>query len=162
MPTSLVGVNTNVPNRLVKKAIEDGEISELSEYATVQSEVKVSEKSRLDLFMTGNGSVRDCYVEVKNCTLVENGHASFPDAVTSRGLKHLVELQRLAEEGSRCVMFYLIQRMDAKSFTPADLIDPAYGKELRRAYENGVEIFVYDVTITLEQIVINRNVPYSL
>jgi sugar fermentation stimulation protein A len=101
-------------------------------------------------------------VEIKNCTLVEDGTAFFPDAKTSRGLKHLTELERLVRSGSRCVMFYLIQRMDAEIFQPADHIDPKYGKELRNAVANGVEIMVYDVDINLEQIVLRRKVPYKL
>jgi sugar fermentation stimulation protein A len=99
---------------------------------------------------------------VKNCTLVEGKTAYFPDAVTARGRKHLLELQHLASEGNRCAMFFLIQRMDAKQFKPADHIDPAYGKELRQAYKNGVEILVYDVKIDFNRIMLNRKIPFSL
>ena len=104
----------------------------------------------------------DCFVEVKNCTLVEERVARFPDAVTARGRKHLVELQRLVAEGNRGVMFFLVQRMDADSFSPADHIDPAYGEELRKAHHNGVEILVYDVSIDLTSIRLNRKLPYTL
>jgi sugar fermentation stimulation protein A len=103
-----------------------------------------------------------CFVEVKNCTLVEDGAACFPDAVTDRGRKHLLELQRLVAEGNRCAMFYLIQRMDAKQFKPADHIDPDYGRELRKAHGHGVEIFVYDVIIDLKRIRLNQKVPFVL
>ena len=102
-----------------------------------------------------------CFIEVKNCTLVENEIAYFPDAVTSRGLKHLVELQHQVHYGNRSVMFYLIQRMDAKEFRPAYHIDPAYGKELKKAIRNGVEILAYDVAINLEGISLNRSLPYN-
>ena len=103
-----------------------------------------------------------CFVEVKNCTLVEGRVARFPDAVTARGRKHLVELQRLVSEGNRGVMFFLVQRMDADSFSPADHIDPAYGEELRKAHCNGVEILVYDVSVDLTSIRLNREIPYTL
>jgi sugar fermentation stimulation protein A len=99
---------------------------------------------------------------IKNCTLVEDGVACFPDAVTSRGLKHLVELRSLVSKGFRCVIFYVIQRMDAATFQPADHIDPAYGKELRQALEHGVEILVYDTQIDLETIRLNRKIPHRL
>jgi len=155
MDTSIVGVNTNIPNRLVKKSIEHNLIQELDNYDSVKSEVKVSDHSRLDLMLTGSHR-RNCFVEVKNCTLVQDGLAAFPDAVTTRGLKHLVELQRLIKQGNRCVMFYLIQRMDAKSFSPADNIDPAYGDELRQAEKNGVEIRVYDTIIDLKKIKLGK------
>ena len=151
MPDSLVGVNTLVPNRLVKQSIENGLVKELTGYDRVRAEVKTSEHSRLDLVLEKDGSP-SCFVEVKNCTLVEGGVARFPDAVTTRGRKHLLELQRLVSEDRRGVMFYLVQRMDADSFRPADDIDSAYGEELRKAHQNGVEILVYDVSIDLDAI----------
>lgn len=161
MPTSLVGVNTLVPNRLVKRSIELGRVDELRGYANIKPEVTVGENSRLDLLLTGkNGDT--CFVEIKNCTLVEDGWASFPDAVTTRGKKHLVELQKLATQGHRCAMFFLVQRMDALSFSPADTIDPAYAGELRKAARNGVELLAYDVRITLEEIVLRKKVPIVL
>jgi sugar fermentation stimulation protein A len=160
MPTSLVGVNTLVPNRLVKQSITDGRIEALSGYEGIRAEVKYGENSRIDLLLE-TGSKR-CFVEIKNCTLVENNVANFPDAVTSRGLKHLVELQRQVSAGDRCVMFYLVQRMDARGFRPAYHIDPAYGKELKRAIRHGVEILVYDVLLDLEGISLNRALPYEL
>lgn len=161
MPTSLVGVNTMIPNRLVAQSISHGLISDLSGYADIFSEVKVGKNSRIDLLLQNNETDK-CYVEVKNCTLVENGHAFFPDAITSRGKKHLVELQDLVFQGHRCVMFYLIQRMDAVKFSPAHNIDPEYGKELRKAVFNGVEILAYDVRIDFERIRIHRKVPCTL
>ena len=159
MPESLVGVNTMVPNRLVKKSIEGGLVEQLKGYENVKAEVKVSDRSRLDLLLT-NGEKENCFVEIKNCTLVKDGLASFPDAVTTRGRKHLVELQVLAKEGNRSIIFFLVQRMDAKAFTSADNIDPAYGKELRKAKNNGVEIIVYDVIIDLNRIVLGKKIPH--
>jgi len=162
MPTSLVGVNTMIPNRLVKTSIENRMVPELNTYHTIKPEITVSDKSRLDLLLTNKNSTEKCYVEIKNCTLVEDGIASFPDAVTKRGLKHLIELQKLVAQGNRCVMFYLIQRMDAKKFKPADTIDPAYGKELRKAVKNGVEVLVYDVIIDPEKIILNKKIPFTI
>ncbi len=161
MGTSLVGINTGVPNKLVKLSAEAGLIDELSGYDLVKPEVKTSEGSRLDLCLYKEGR-RDCYVEIKNSTLVRNGLASFPDAVTARGLKHLKELQRLITENNRCVMFYLVQRMDSTEFEPAHTIDPKYAEELKRAYKNGVEILVYDVDITTEYIQIGKKIPFKL
>jgi len=158
MPGSLVGVNTMIPNKLVKKSIEDGLVDELKGYDRVIPEVKVGNGSRLDLLLK-KGVGGTCFVEVKNCTLIEDGIACFPDAVTARGHKHLLELQRLAAEGNRCVIFFLIQRMDAEAFRPADHIDPLYGAELRRARLSGVEILAYDVTIDLSKIVLNEQLP---
>ena len=161
MPTSLVGVNTMVPNRLVYNSIRSSSVTELTGYEDVTREVTTGKGSRIDLRLDGKGK-EPCYVEVKNCTLVENGVASFPDAVTSRGLKHLRELQKLHGQGCRCAMFFLIQRMDVKRFKPADHIDPDYGKGLRKAAKNGVEIIVYDTKIDLKGIRLNRQIPYFL
>lgn len=161
MPASLVGVNTQIPNRLTAAAIAAGDVPELSGYASVRREVKVGDHSRIDILLTGPER-RDCYVEVKNCTLVEDGLATFPDAVTVRGQKHLGELQSLVAEGFRCAMFFLVQRMDATRFAPADPIDPAYGEKLRRAAEGGVEVLVYDVAVDLADIRVGRPVPYDL
>jgi len=160
MPTSLVGVNTMVPNRLVKSAILAGRVPGLRGYDTVRSEVRYGTNSRIDLLLE-KGPAR-CLVEVKNCTLVVDGVASFPDAVTTRGLKHLRELQAQVRSGDRCVMFYLIQRMDGRRFEPADAIDPAYGRELRQAIQNGVEVMAYDVAIDLKGIEIHKKVPFDL
>lgn len=161
MPTSLVGVNTQIPNKLVTKAIKTGLIGELDGYDGVVREVKTPNNSRLDILLS-RGETNFCFVEIKNCTLVKDGIAFFPDAVTSRGLKHLVELRSLVAQNTRCVMFYLIQRMDAHRFQPADQIDPAYGRELRRAVANGVETIAYDVRIDLASITINRKIPCCL
>jgi sugar fermentation stimulation protein A len=160
MPGSLVGVNTSVPNRLARAAILAGEVAELEGFDTVQTEVRYGQNSRVDLLLeTGD---KRCFVEVKNCTLVEDQAAYFPDAVTERGLKHLVELQGEVKQGNRAAMFYVIQRMDAEVFSPADHIDPAYGRELRKAFKNGVEIVAYDVAIDLDTIRLNRPLPCRL
>ncbi len=160
MPTSLVGVNTLVPNRLLKKAISADQLPELAGYARVQSEVKYGRNSRIDLLLSDDDGGRPpCYVEIKNCTLVEDGVAMFPDAVTSRGLKHLRELESETAAGRRAVMLFLIQRMDARHFRPADHLDPAYGRELRRSRQLGVEILAYDVYLDLVGIRLNQPVP---
>jgi sugar fermentation stimulation protein A len=161
MPTSLVGVNTQVPNRLVRDAIISGKIKSLGKYASVRQEVPYGSSSRIDLLLEDRQG-RRCFIEIKNCTLVENGIARFPDAVTARGLKHLRELQQQVHNGDRCVIFYLIQRMDAKLFRPADAIDPAYGAALRDAARTGVEIMVYDVSIDTARIELRRRIPFDL
>ena len=160
MPTSLVGVNTLVPNRLAHVSMAAARVPELAGYDRIRAEVKVRRHSRIDLLL--EKGIKRCYVEVKNCTLVENGVACFPDAVTSRGLKHLIELQEQVQSGHRGVMFYLVQRMDARIFRPADHIDPAYGQELRKAVQKGVEVLAYDVTLDLEGIELRSALPSDL
>jgi sugar fermentation stimulation protein A len=158
--TTLVGINTQVPNHLVKESIRTGKVPSLTGYSRVLSEIPYGKNSRIDLLLE-NGHKR-CFVEVKNCTLVADHVAYFPDAVSSRGLKHLLELERQMQAGNRCVMFYLIQRTDANIFKPADHIDPVYGRTLRSVFNNGVEIMVYDVNIDLKTIDLNKPIPYRL
>jgi sugar fermentation stimulation protein A len=160
MPSSLVGVNTLVPNRLVAAALEHKIVTELNRYTDIFREVTVNKGSRLDLKLTGTG-MPDCFVEIKNCTLVENGCAKFPDAPTTRGRKHLRELAKLKNNGARAVIFFLVQRTDATHFKPADDIDPEYGRQLRQVVRNGVEILIYDVNISLESIGLRRPIPYE-
>lgn len=159
MPGTLVGVNTLVPNRLVAAAIRAAQVPSLAGYDHITPEVRVSSHTRLDLQLRGGTHRRDCYIEVKNCTLVEGGVAMFPDAVTTRGVKHLHALKRLVAQGHRGGIFYLIQRMDAQGFSPAWHIDPAYGEAFQVAIEGGVEVFAYDVCIDLEGISLGRRVP---
>jgi sugar fermentation stimulation protein A len=161
MPDSLVGVNTAVPNRLVADSIAAGAVPELAGYDRVRREVKVGESSRIDIRLDASDRPA-CFVEVKNCTLVENGVAAFPDAVTTRGLKHLHELAALAAAGFRSVIFFLVQRMDAAVFRPADAVDPAYGAGLRAVLADGVTALAYDVRLDLAGIRLGRRLPVEL
>ncbi|MFP4087120.1 MAG: DNA/RNA nuclease SfsA [Desulfobacteraceae bacterium] len=160
MATSWVGVNTLIPNRLVAASIQAGQVDAISGYPVLRREVKYGGNSRIDLLLEQDGD--RCFVEVKNCTLVNHKKAYFPDAVTARGLKHLVSLQREVANGHRAVMFYLVQRMDALGFSPADHIDAIYGAELRKAVQNGVEIMAYDVIINRKGIRLHRPLEVSL
>ncbi len=105
IPETIIGINTLLPNKLVKQAIENGEIEELSGYNRVKAEIKTSSHTRLDLLLEKDTGDK-CYVEIKNCTMVENKVAMFPDAVTLRGQKHLDELEHLVSLGNRGVIFF--------------------------------------------------------
>jgi sugar fermentation stimulation protein A len=156
-----VGINTQHPNRLVREAIEAGEIVELRGYDSVRGEVPYGhERSRIDLLLSGERGL--CYVEVKNVTLREGDRALFPDAVTERGQKHLRELQQMVAEGHRGVIFFLVQRDDTSSVSPADAIDPAYGRLLREVVANGVEALAYRATVTPTGITVTAPLPVIL
>ncbi|MGD8366376.1 MAG: DNA/RNA nuclease SfsA [Desulfobacterales bacterium] len=161
MPGSLVGVNTNTPNQLVFETLRGGMIDEFSEFPVVRREVPIAKGVRIDIAL-GDESTHRCFLEIKNCTLVEDGIARFPDAVTQRGRRHLIELERLVAQGYRCAMFYLIQRMDASAFAPAAAIDPGYSRQLASATSAGVEVFAYDVVIDLTGIRLNRPLSVDL
>lgn len=154
----LAGINTLAPNRLFKLAAGEGAMPELAGYGEVRPEVKVSEHSRIDLRLRGEGR-RDCFVEIKNVTLVQDSVARFPDAVTTRGAKHLNELARLRAEGHRAVILFAVQRDDASAVGPADSIDPVYGQTLRRVVGEGVEALAYRFDVSPEQISLGRALP---
>jgi sugar fermentation stimulation protein A len=144
-----VGVNTNIPNKVIKLALENKIFPELSPYyTTVKSEVPYGEnkKSRIDFLLTDNHQ-KPIYLEVKSTTLAENNLAIFPDTVTTRGQKHLKELMNLIPH-CRCVMLYFINRADCDLFSPGDRPDPEYGKLLRQAIKKGVEVLPYRFDIT--------------
>lgn len=156
-----VGLNTMLPNRLAEEAIADGTVAELQGYETIRREVCYgSERSRIDLLL--EGSRGRCYVEVKNVTLVEGGQALFPDAVTTRGQKHLRELMEVVAQGDRGVIFFTVQRGDGAGVAPADTIDPEYGRLLREAVKNGVEALAYRAKVTPEAIRLTERLPVFL
>lgn len=152
-----IGINTSRTNHLVQEALENDLIKEIGSVDTIKAEVKVSEKSRLDFLVTQGG--RNIYVEVKNCTLVEDGFAMFPDAVTTRGTKHLQELLFLKEAGHDAYVFFCVQRMDANQFKPAEHIDPVYAKNLLEVKKKGVGVLAYQAKVHPEQIQIIRSIP---
>lgn len=137
---SLVGVNTLTPNRMLRRAWETGAVPEMIGYDIFKSEAKIGD-SRLDARLTGPQG--DLWVECKNVTMVEDDVACFPDAVTERGQKHLRELMRLAEDGARVALFFLVQRPDGHCFGPADVIDPVYAELFYEAQDRGVEAWPY-------------------
>ncbi|MEH6546285.1 MAG: DNA/RNA nuclease SfsA [Sneathiella sp.] len=155
----LVGINTALPNGIVAEAISTSKVPALSGYETLRREVKYGENSRIDILLSDSKKA-DCYVEVKNVTLKRGEkYAEFPDAVTSRGTKHLKELGNMVRDGHRAVMFYLIQRQDCEGFKLAKDIDPVYAEAFTVARKMGVEILCYDCHITTNNIVLGTAQP---
>jgi len=157
--TSLVGVNTARTNAIVREGIETGQIINFGEYVRSRPEVKLNAKTRLDFRLDPSDGGPSFFLEVKNCTLVRDGEASFPDAVSKRGTKHLQELIALSESGYRTAVLFLVQRTDAEYFVPARDIDPEYSLWLDRAASAGVDVLCYDVHIDLERIEVNNELP---
>jgi sugar fermentation stimulation protein A len=156
-------VNTARPNHLVRESIEQGIVTELQGYGRVRSEVKIG-ASRLDLLLEdGPAECPQCFVEVKNVTMSQDpGLAIFPDAVTTRGRKHLGELVRLVEQGHRAVQFFCVSREDIDCMAPAEAIDPSYAKALREASAAGVEVVAWRAQITPQQMWLERSIPVDL
>ena len=159
----VVGIHTGRTNGLVREAIEAGVVPELAGYASVRAEVPYGgddgKRSRIDLLLEGHGRP-PCWVEVKNVTAaVERGVALFPDAVTTRGQKHLREMMDKVAGGERAVLFFCVQRGDVHEVRPADAIDPEYGRLLRQAQAAGVEVLAWRATPTPHEIRLSGPVP---
>jgi len=155
-----VGVNTSRTNKLVIEAIEQGQIVEFSDIDSIRAEVKTSRQSRLDLLV--KQGEQSTYIEIKNCSLAIDGCALFPDAVTTRGTKHLNELIDLKQKGFNSCIFFLVQRMDAERFAPAAQIDQIYSKTIRQAEKAGVQILVYQAEVNPTSIQVVGSLPYTL
>lgn len=155
-----VGVNTMLTNKIVADAILEGRIAEFQDIDSLKREVTTSKSSRLDILLErGENKI---YVEIKNCSLVEDGWATFPDSVTVRGTKHLHELARLVAAGHRGVIFFCIQRTDNDCFRPAAHIDPTYAAALAEVSKKGVEILAYQAEVLPGSIQIKRAIPCFL
>lgn len=156
LPGVVVGMHTGRSNALVREAIEAGRVPELAGYATIRPEVKYGEGSRIDLLLTAPGRP-DCYVEVKNVTAAVAGRIGyFPDAVTTRGTKHLREMSAMVAAGHRAVLVFCVQRGDVECVRPADHIDPVYGRTLREALAAGVEVIALGATVSPAGIELER------
>ncbi len=156
----LVGVNASLPNRLVEEALGLGTVKELAEYGSLRREVRHGRNSRID-FLLREKDLPDCWLEVKNVHLKRGTLAEFPDSVTARGTKHLLELSDAVANGSRAVMLYVVQRMDCKTFSIAQDIDPVYGAALTEAKRKGVETLCYVCKIRRDGVRLDSPLPMA-
>ncbi|XYK80412.1 MAG: DNA/RNA nuclease SfsA [Labrenzia sp.] len=149
---ALVGINTAHPNKLVEEALVAGRIQGLTGFETLRREVKYGKNSRIDILLEqADGS--KIYVEVKNVHLMrESGLAEFPDSVTARGAKHLVELGDMVAEGHRAAMVFLVQRPDCDRLSLASDIDPNYAAAFKTAKGAGVEAYAIGCDVRLDGI----------
>ena len=154
---SLVGINTLLTNKLVFEALNLKKIKKLSQFNNIKTEVKFSNSTRFD-FLISN-SKEKCFLEVKNVTLLRNKRiAEFPDAITSRGTKHLSELINAKKKGFQSYILYLIQRQDCNAFKIAEDIDINYKIAFDKAIKAGVKILCYDCKINDEEVKLNNQI----
>lgn len=139
-------VDTALPNRVVAAAIAAGAIPSLSGYEEVRREVVMAPGTRADLCLSAAGRP-PCWVEVKNVTWAAEGVARFPDAVTTRGTRHLHELAGRVAAGDRAVLVLHVAHTGAARFAPADDVDPVWGRALRDAVAAGVEVIAFAVAM---------------
>lgn len=150
------GVDTGVPNRVLKTALQDRQIEPLAQYSNVRPEVPYGDRSRIDFLLSADG-LPDAWVEVKSVTLCRTpGLAEFPDSVTTRGAKHLGDLAELAAAGHRAVLLFLVQRTDCGAVAVARNIDPTYATAYDAARAAGVETIAVSCKISPEYIEIGE------
>ena len=156
----LIGINTQLTNKIILEALNKKKIKQLIKFNSVNPEIKFSDKTRFDFLISNNKE--KCFLEVKNVTLVRKEKiAEFPDAITSRGTKHLKELINAKKKGFRSYILYLIQREDCRSFKIAEDIDQEYKITFNEALKNGVKMLCYDCKLSNEEIKLNNQINYE-
>ncbi|QKF77144.1 DNA/RNA nuclease SfsA [Arcobacter defluvii] len=151
---NIICTNTGVANKIAIEAIKEGTIKELQGYNSLKPEQKYGQNSRIDILL--ENEKQKCYVEIKSVSLKIDNYLAFPDAVTSRGTKHLKELEDMVKLGHRAVMLYIIQRDDELPFRLACEIDKKYCETFKEVTKNGVEVLVYQSAINLDEIFIKK------
>jgi len=156
----MIGVNTLLSNKIVLEALNQKKIKSLIKYNNIKTEVKFSNKTRFD-FLISNDKEK-CFIEVKNVTLIRKKKiAEFPDAITTRGTKHLKELIIAKEKGFKSYIFYLLQMEGCESFKIAKDIDVQYNLAFNEALKSGVKILCYDCKLSSKEIKLNNQINYE-
>ena len=155
---TLVSVDSNVPNKVVREAVDRGIIEPFKEFRVKKAEYTFGE-SRLDFLLESDSG--KLLLEVKSCTLIRDGVALFPDAPTKRGSRHLRTLTRGLTRG-RSAVFFLIQRSDANRFMPNMETDPDFAANLKEANREGVEVYAYSSRVDFDGVFLGSRVPIDL
>ena len=158
---SKVGVNTHLTNKIVHHALENNLIREFDKKIQVKPETKFGTNTRFDFLITQQKF--KAFIEVKNVTLSRiKNLAEFPDAITSRGLKHINELLKASNMGYKIFILYLIQRDDCKLFKIAEDVDPEYSNSLIKAVKKKLNILCYDCKFLTKGIKLNKKVKFKI
>lgn len=155
-----IGVHTGRTNQLVQEGLEHGAIDAFGQVHDIRREVRLPSGSRLDFLLeTAPGPV---YLEVKHCSLAQDGIGLFPDAVTLRGAKHMRELGALAEGGTQAAVLFCVQRADARCCSVADHIDHAYALAVQKAAAQGVRFLAWQTEIEPHSLRMTCQIPFYL
>ena len=158
---SKVGVNTLFTNKIVLHALQNHLIKEFKGVSEIKPETKFGKNTRFDFLITDKKN--KSFIEVKNVTLSrKKSLAEFPDAVTTRGLKHINELENAGKKNYKIFIIFLIQRNDCEVFTIAKDIDPDYAKALKLAVKNKLNILCYDCKFSSKGIKLNKQIKINV
>lgn len=155
----LINIDSQAPNKAVREWLEA--VKPFGEDMEIYPEFSYG-NSRLDFLLKSNKTDRKLFLEVKGCTLEENGAVYFPDAPTLRGIKHLDELIKCTEAGSEAAILMLIQMNNVKYFSPNYKTHPEFGEKLKEAKKKGVKILCFDCNVTGESLTVGNPVPIKL
>lgn len=159
--SGLISLDSTLPNRLIAEALRERAIAELSEWEFVRAEITMG-RSRFD-FLLSRGESEKLVLEVKSVTLVEEGIAYFPDAVTERGARHVRELAEIAgRPGWEAAVLFVLQRPDAEEIRAARAIDPKFSDALSKAEKAGVRILGRRCTVLKERVELGSAVPAGI
>lgn len=156
----LISLISTFPNQFVRKSLEKKEFIFLNDLTFIRSEIPIK-NHRID-FLLKNKKGIPFYLEVKSVTFVENGIAQFPDAITKRGLRHVLLLKQLKNEGAEAGVLFVCQRSDANLFQPMASRDPAFSNALYDAYIHGVRVWCITLNIKKTAITFNKEIPVNL
>ncbi len=154
---NLINIDSQIPNKVVEEALENGHIPELRKYSIIKRE-KFYNKSRFD-FLLESPLGEKFYLEVKGVTLEKEGMASFPDAPTERGTKHVNELMDAHEKGYGAGVIFVLQMENMKEFSPAYEKDPLFSTTLYKAKKQGVKVLAYECSVTEQSLELTKPVP---
>ena len=158
---SKVGINTHLTNKIVFEALDKRAIKNFENLDKIQSEVKFGKNTRFDFLITEK--YKKTFIEVKNVTLSrEKKIAEFPDAITSRGSKHIQKLLEANKKGYKIYLFFVIQRNDCNKFKLAKDLDPEYCELLLKAVKKNLKILCYDCKFSPKGIKLNREIQLKI
>ena len=156
-----VGINTHSTNKIVHDALQNNLIKEFNNNMDIKPETKFGANTRFDFLVSSKKY--QSFIEVKNVTLSRKRNlAEFPDAETSRGLKHIGELIKASKKKFKVYILFVIQRNDCNSFSIAKDIDPNYANALSKAVKNNLKILCYDCKFSPKGIKLNRQIKFIL
>ena len=154
---NLIGVNTHLANKLVFEGLQNNIFTEFKNLENIQSEVFYNKETRFDFLVSKKN--QKCFIEVKNVTLIrDNINSEFPDAITTRGSKHIKTLLEASKKGYQCYVLFLVQISNCKYFKIAKDIDKEYYKNYKIAKNTGVNFIAYNCKITSKEIKVDKKV----
>ncbi len=157
MNQTWVGVNVSIPRKIVVEAIAARSVPSLSRFTEMTMDVEYGHRRKVDIML--HGVEQNVFINVHHVAWAEQGVAKFPETPNARSRKGLLELAEVAQQGHRAVAFFVVQRGDCESLSPAHDIDPQFWRLFKDAQQKGVEVIVYRANISPQEISLGTHIP---